>query len=424
MLRLKPKDAAVQNNPDTTLVTQTAPITTATHGGRAKCLQRLVRLDLPVPRTIALSFHAVHRIAAGDLPDVAQLLAPFGAAPLLCVRPSSEDPDWGGPGAVLNIGINDARLDRLSDQIGTRAASEIYLRFVQAYATHVARLDPDIFDDVSEDPVEGLGQALHAYEAETEEAFPQDPGVQLTEVLRSMARAWEGTTARLLRQGKGAPADAGLGLVVQELALGLGDGECGSGVMQLVNSQTGARQITGRYLSQSQGRDALQRGADALFLERDPRGPSLEELAPDAFAEVKSYTALMRETLREEMQAEFTIENGKVWLLDGLRVARNARAAVSIAVALAEDGIISRGEALMRVEPRALNELLHRQVDPEAPRDVLARGIAASPGAASGRWCSPPPTRRPHRRAARPRSLCGARPAPRISAACTPPSPC
>ena len=374
-----------QDAQDITLITPSAPVRTATHGGRAKCLQRLVRLDLPVPRTIALSFHAVHRIAAGDLPDVAQLLAPFGAAPLLCVRPSSEDPDWGGPGAVLNIGINDARLDRLSDQIGTRAASEIYLRFVQAYATHVARLDPDIFDDVSEDPVEGLGQALHAYEAETEEAFPQDPGVQLTEVLRSMARAWEGTTARLLRQGKGAPADAGLGLVVQELALGLGDGECGSGVMQLVNSQTGARQITGRYLSQSQGRDALQRGADALFLERDPRGPSLEELAPDAFAEVKSYTALMRETLREEMQAEFTIENGKVWLLDGLRVARNARAAVSIAVALAEDGIISRGEALMRVEPRALNELLHRQVDPEAPRDVLARGIAASPGAASGR---------------------------------------
>jgi pyruvate,orthophosphate dikinase len=374
-----------QDARDITLITPSAPVQTGTHGGRAKCLQRLVRLDLPVPRTVALSFRAVHRIAAGDLPDIAQLLTPFGDAPLLCVRPSSEDPDWGGPGAVLNIGINDARLGRLSDQIGQRAASEIYLRFVQAYATHVARLDPDIFDDVSEEPVEGLREALRAYEAETEETFPQDPGVQLTEVLRSMARAWEGTTARLLRQAKGAPADAGLGLVVQEMALGLGDGECGSGVMQLVDSRTGARQITGRYLSQSQGRDALQRGADALFLERDPRGPSLEELAPQAFAEIKAHAELMRATLREDMQAEFTIENGEVWLLDGLRVARNARAAVSIAVALAEDGIISRDEALMRVEPRALNELLHRQVDPDAPRDVLARGIAASPGAASGR---------------------------------------
>jgi len=374
-----------QNDPDITLITPTSPVHANTHGGRAKCLQRLVRLDLPVPRTIALSFEAVHGIAAGELPDMTALLAPFGEAPLLCVRPSSEDPDWGGPGAVLNIGINDARFVELSDKIGKRAAAEIYLRFVQSYAVHVARLDPDIFDDVSEDPGIGLGQALRAYETETEEEFPQDPAVQLTEVLRSMARAWEGTTARLLRQAKGAPADAGLGLVVQELALGLGEGECGSGVMQLVNSQTGARQITGRYLSQSQGRDALERGADALYLERDPRGPSLEELAPDAFAHVKAYAALMREKLREDMQAEFTIENGKVWLLDGLRVARNARAAVSIAVALAEDGIISHEEALMRVEPRALNELLHRQIDPEVERDVLARGIAASPGAASGR---------------------------------------
>ncbi|WP_297768774.1 putative PEP-binding protein [uncultured Roseovarius sp.] len=374
-----------QDDQHITLITPSSPVRANTHGGRAKCLQRLVRLDLPVPRTIALSFEAVHRIAAGELPDMDRLLAPFGEGPLLCVRPSSEDPDWGGPGAVLNIGINDARFADLSERIGKQAASDIYLRFVQAYAIHVARLDPDIFEDVDEDPMRGLGQALKAYESETEEEFPQDPGKQLTEVLRSMARAWEGTTARLLRQAKGAPADAGLGLVVQELALGLGQGECGSGVMQLVNSQTGARQITGRYLSQSQGRDALERGADALYLERDTRGPSLEELAPEAFDEIKAYTALMREHLREEMQAEFTIENGKVWLLDGLRVARNGRAAVAISVALAEDGIISREEALLRIEPRALNELLHRQVDPEAERDVLARGIAASPGAASGR---------------------------------------
>jgi pyruvate,orthophosphate dikinase len=374
-----------QDDPDITLITPTAPMHTSTHGGRAKCLQRLVRLDLPVPRTIALSFRAVHRIAAGEMPDMAALLAPFGEAPLLCVRPSSEDPDWGGPNAVLNIGVNDARFLELSEQIGKPAASELYLRFVQSYAIHVARLDPDVFEDVSPDPVQGLGEALRAYEDETEEEFPQDPGVQLGQVLRSMARAWEGTTARLLRQAKGAPADAGLGLVVQQLALGIGPGQSGSGVMQLVDSRTGAQQIIGRYLGQSQGRDALRGGEDALYLCRDPRGPSLEELAPEAFAEIRAHTRLMREKLREEMQTEFTIEAGRVWILDGIRVARNARAAVAIAVALAEDGIISREEALMRVEPRALNELLHRQVDPEAPREVLAHGIAASPGAASGK---------------------------------------
>ncbi len=261
-----------QDEKNITLITPDAQMHAATHGGRAKCLQRLVRLDLPVPRTIALSFEAVHSIAAGDMPDMQALLAPFGEAPLLCVRPSSEDPDWGGPGAILNIGINDATYRDLSAKVGEVAAAEIYLRFVQSYAIHVARLDPDILDDVSSDPKLGLSQALRAYEAETEEKFPQDPAVQLAEVLRSMARAWEGTTARLLRQAKGAPVDAGLGLVVQELALGLGQGECGSGVIQLVNSQTGERQITGRYLSQSQGREALRGGADSLFLERDPRG--------------------------------------------------------------------------------------------------------------------------------------------------------
>jgi len=374
-----------QNDPDITLVTPTAPMSPATHGGRAKCLQRLVRLDLPVPKTVALSFDAVHAIAAGDMPDMNELLEPFGEAPLLCVRPSSEDPDWGGPGSILNIGMNDARFVDMCDQRGHAAATAAYLRFVQQYAIHVARLDPDVFDDVTLEGPDGLSETLRAYEDETEEEFPQDPAVQLAEVLRSMARAWEGTTARLLRQAKGAPADAGLGLVVQEMALGLGQGECGSGVIQLVSSKTGEPQITGRYLSQSQGRDALHAEAQSIYLEKDPRGPSLQELAPEAFANLIEHCGLMRKRLREEMHAEFTIENGQVHILDGVRVARSGRAAVRIAVKLAEDEIITREEALMRIEPRALNELLHRQIDPTAPRDRLARGVAASPGAASGR---------------------------------------
>ena len=374
-----------QNDEHITLIAPDAPVATGTHGVRAKCLQRLVRLELPVPKTLALSFQTVRGIAAGDVPLAETLLAPFSPSSILCVRPSSEDPDWGGPGAVLNIGMNDARCQQFSEELGQDAAAQLYLRFVQSFAVHVARLDPEAFEDVSDDPMTGLREALEAYEDEAEEAFPQDPGAQLIAVLKSMARAWEGTTARLLRQAKGAPADAGLGLVVQQMAFGLGAGESGSGVMQLVNSKTGTRQITGRYLSQSQGRDALSEGQDALFLECDPRGPSLEELAPKAFAELKAHTALMRVKLREEMQAEFTIENGKLYLLDGVRVARNARAAIAIAVALAEDGIIPKQEALMRIEPRALNELLHRQVDPNAERDVLACGVAASPGAASGK---------------------------------------
>ncbi|MDK3071843.1 PEP-utilizing enzyme [Sedimentitalea sp. JM2-8] len=376
---------AVHSNPHTTLITPDAPVTAATHGGRAKCLQRLVRLDLPVPRTVALSFDAVHRIAKGELPDIAAILDEFPPDTLLCVRPSSEDPDWGGPGAVLNIGMNDARYVEFCDSLGHDAAAALYLRFVQAYAVHVARLDPDMFDDVSDESAHGLRETLHAYEAETEEPFPQDLAEQLAGVLRSMARAWEGTSARLLRQAKGAPADAGLGLVVQAMVPGVGQGECGSGVLQLVDTTTGLPQITGRYLSQSQGRDALGAGVEALYLEKDVRGRSLEDVAPAAFADLKRHAAHMREKLREEMQVEFVIENGHVHILDGVRVARGGRAAVRIVVRLVQDGILTPQEAVMRIEPHSLNELLHRQVSPKAKRDVLGRGIPASPGAATGR---------------------------------------
>ncbi|MEP5009363.1 MAG: pyruvate, phosphate dikinase, partial [Roseobacter sp.] len=203
-----------QNDPDITLITADAPVAANTHGGRAKCLQRLVRLDLPVPETIALSFDQVHCIAAGRVPDMAPILAPFADDQLLCVRPSSEDPDWGGPGAVLNIGMNGARLETLSERIGARAAARLYVKFIQSYSIHVARLDPDIFDDLDLDAPDVVVQVLDAYEDEAEEPFPQARGDQLIGVLRSMARAWEGTTARLLRTAKGAPADAGLGLVV------------------------------------------------------------------------------------------------------------------------------------------------------------------------------------------------------------------
>ncbi|MFK7752046.1 MAG: pyruvate, phosphate dikinase, partial [Sedimentitalea sp.] len=302
----------MQNNPHTTLITRLAPVTAATHGGRAKCLQRLVRLDLPVPRTVALSFEAVQRIANEHLPDIPAILGEFDPEVLLCVRPSSEVPDWGGPGAVLNIGMNDARFQSLKSRLGESGAAKLYLRFVQAYGVHVARLDADAFDAVTDEGPAGLAQTLAAYESETEEPFPQDLAEQLAGVMRSMARAWEGTSARLLRQAKGAPADAGLGLVVQEMIPGVGQDECGSGVLQLVNTTTGQPQITGRYLSQSQGRDALGAGAKAMFLEQDPRGTSLEDLAPEAFAALKSHAALMRQKLREEMQVEFVIQNGQV----------------------------------------------------------------------------------------------------------------
>lgn len=369
------------SEPDAILeITPSAGIVTAQHGWRAKCLQRLVRMNLPVPTSFALSADAVRAIAAGQIPDRARLSQLIGRTQgLVSVRPSAVDPAWGGPGTVLNVGINRERHAQLVDMRGQTAADALYLGFVQSYAIHVARLDPDMFSES-----EGLDAALRAYRDETDEEFPQDPTRQLTEVLRSMARAWDGPTARLLRQAKGAPAQAPLGLIVQDMALAMGPGVTGSGTIQLIDSATGMPGITGRFRGQTQGR-AKGQGAETLFLTRDPRGPSLEEAAPEVFADLVRFGVAARERLREEMQVEFVVSDSNLSIIDAVRVQRTSRAGVRIATALVRDGVIPSEEAVMRIEPRALSDLLHHQVDPRGPRDIIARGINASPGAATGR---------------------------------------
>ena len=370
---------------DLCLVTKTAPMAANVHGGRAKCLQRLIRLDMPVPTTVALSFNAVRAIAEGQTADLDQILRHFRDAPLLSVRPSSMDPDWGGPGAMLNIGLNDAKHAELCETLGEDAATRLYMRHIQSFAVEVARLDPEEFYLPDQPSKAALQAMLATYETEMEAEFPQNVGEQSSEVLRSMARGWEGTTARLLRQAKGAPADAGLGLVVQEMAIAIGAGVSGSGVMQFVDGTTGAPQINGRFVPQSTHTEAVRDSEDALYLTRDPRGPSLEEQSPAAFKKLIEFGALARMRLREEMEIKFILRDGDLTILDAIKVQRSSRAAVRIAVDLAMSGVIPNEEAVMRVQPAALSELLHRQVDRSAKRDFLVRGIAASPGAASGR---------------------------------------
>lgn len=365
-------------------ITNSAPIKRETHGWRAKCLQRLVRLDMPVPLTVALSFAAVRELASGAQMNLRHLLGHFPAGHLFSVRPSAQHPQWGGPAAVLNIGMNDATHARIAEEHGEAAATALYLRFVQSYAQHVARLDPDMFD--AQEPSEvALQAALRDYESEMEEPFPQDPAQQLAEVLRSMARAWEGTSARLLRQAKGAPADAGLGLVVQAMAGGFAqDGQSGSGLIRFIDPDTGAPQVAGRFRPNVVAcPDAA--ASQPFYLTRDPRGPSLEETCPEAFAQLLRHGHNARRRLREEMEIEFAMDRGALFVLDAVTVIRSSRAAVRVVVDLANDGVIDRDEALMRVPPKALSDLLHRQVDPRARRDVFAKGIAASPGAAIGR---------------------------------------
>ncbi|WP_371153205.1 putative PEP-binding protein [Jannaschia sp. 2305UL9-9] len=369
------------DTPRFTEITPTADIRASRHGSRAKCLQRLVRMDLPVPQTVALPFDTVRDIAEGRMPDLSMLISLFDVQPLLLsVRSSSATSDWGGPGAVLNIGMNDEAHAWLSNTLGHDVADKLYLRFIRSYAIEVMRLDEEPFIDAKTPE-----DARATFEEEMDEPFPQNIADQLDAVLRSMSRAWEGTSARLLRQAQGAPIDAGLGLVVQKMAQGMGPGQSGSGVVQFVSPATGEPQVTGRYLGQAMGRDALRNRDKALYLTHDDRGPSLQDQLPEIYAELLRVGDACRHRLREEMQVEFTIDQGRLHVLDAVRCPRQARASVAIAAALARDGIIPRSEALLRIAPNVLSRLLHRQIDADAPRSVLTRGVAASPGAASGR---------------------------------------
>ncbi|HRO14664.1 MAG TPA: pyruvate, phosphate dikinase, partial [Paracoccus sp. (in: a-proteobacteria)] len=149
-----------------------AGIATERHGWRAKCLQRLIRMDLPVPRSLAISTEAVRGIAAGRMlapEDLGRLIGPAGR--LVGVRPSALNPEWGGPGTVLNVGLNDESHRRLAERLGDEAADALYRGFIQSYAIHVARLDPDMFSE----PDATVRDALRAYRDETDEPFPQDP---------------------------------------------------------------------------------------------------------------------------------------------------------------------------------------------------------------------------------------------------------
>ena len=230
-----------------------------------------------------------------------------------------------------------------------------------------------------------LENALGLFQEETGNEFPQDPLDQLHQSLKSMASAWNSASARILRAARGAPVNAGLGLIVQEMVLGIGDGEFGSGVAQFASPVTGEEQAFGRYLSQSQGRAAMQEEEGAQYLAKDKRGPSLEEICPKCFKDLKDYAQIVTRLYRDDMQLEFTIKNGVVWLLDATPADRTARAAVAIVIRLQSLKLITVEEGLLRIAPKTLNEILHPQLDPKATTVQIADGIGASPGAATGK---------------------------------------
>ncbi len=350
------------------------------HGARAAKLARLVGLGLPVPPGLALSFHAVPRFAAsGAAPAVPDNWWP------VALRSSPMERDWGGPPAILALGAGAGRVG-LTARIGLAASLELERQSIIGFATRIAALDSEPFE--AERPArcaEALADRVAAlkeiYAAGAGQPFPEDPDTQLAAAIAAMARAWGTSSARILRSAKGAPEDAGLGLVVQAMAVGIGPVPSGTGRMQAVDSRTGAPAAEGWFVPDALGPEARAARQQRALTD----GPeSLETLAPEALTSLRSAAGRATFGCGEAMAFDFALEAGHLAILDALPAARDARASIRIAVDLAETGAIRREDALLRIEPRNLVEHLHPAVDPGAVRDVIGRGIAASPGAASG----------------------------------------
>ncbi len=349
------------------------------YGRRAADLARLTALGLPVPPGIALSFACVADLAAGGpMPDLPRALPP---GTLLALRCSPEERAWGGASAILNIGLTDAQRRRPRPSASappppsaSTAASSPPSPMPFTASTRRTSTRPSAATRATS-PAQ-VAEMLAFFEEETGEPWPQDPALQLEAAARAMARAWAGASARILRQAKGAPEAAGLGLVVQRLALGLGPGLCGSGHMQ--GGQQPHRRSRPRRRLPPAGpgqrrpprrprRRARSTSSDATR-SRPSTPPPPKPPAPSA---TPTSSSSPWRTARSPS-------------LDATPLRRTGRAAVRIAVDLAHTGAITREQALLRIEPRSLIEHLHPQIDPAAPRDVFAKGLAASPGAATG----------------------------------------
>lgn len=380
-------------------------------GEKAGRLARLIAAGAPVPPGFALGAEAGdEEIATAIKVLETQTGRGFGApsSPLLvAIRSSPVDERAPSSPAILNIGLTRAALPALEAEMGARAAHDLRRRLIQSFAVAAMGADPDAFETALYDRLKRAGvdeeealdgAALAALEAdflalvedETDEAFPEDAHTQLSLAKSALVTAWTAPTARILREARGVDPAAGQGLIVQAMALGLGPEPSGAGVATNRSEETGAEGLAGRFLSQAQGVDALMGmrtprllTASARHAERQST-PSLEEIAPEAVAEVSELAKSAETALSDACQIEFTIEAGRVYVLDAQPLRPRPRAAVRIAVDLAESEVIDRREALLRIDPGALTSYLHPTVSPRARRQVIGRGLPASPGAATG----------------------------------------
>ena len=395
-------------------------------GGKGANLAEMSNLGLPVPpgftitTEVCTAFYKNGRQYPAELKSQVEAALQhvgsltgrsFGDAanPLLVsVRSGARASMPGMMDTVLNLGLNDVTVDALAKNSGDeRFAYDSYRRFIQMYSNVVLDIDHHNFEEILEDykdrknfmldtdlTAKDWREILVRYKAKVEEAsgkpFPQDSMEQLWGAIGAVFGSWMNQRAITYRRLNDIPESWGTAVNVQAMVFGNMGETSATGVAFTRNPSTGAHELYGEFLVNAQGEDVVagirtpQNITEAARLAAHSDKPSMETVLPEVYREFSKITQLLEKHYRDMQDLEFTVERGKLWMLQTRNGKRTAKASLRIAVEMANDGLISQQEAVTRVDPASLDQLLHPTIDPKAERKVLASGLPASPGAASG----------------------------------------
>lgn len=395
-------------------------------GGKGANLAEMCSLGLPVPpgftittevcnayyangRTypagleadVALALDHIGRLTGRRFGDPSKLL-------LVSVRSGARASMPGMMDTVLNLGLNDETVEALAADSGdARFAYDSYRRFIQMYSDVVMGLEHEVFEEILEDQKGGFGHELDTeltalewqavialYKAKVEEelgkSFPQDPHEQLWGAIGAVFSSWMNNRAITYRRLHDIPESWGTAVNVQAMVFGNMGETSATGVAFTRNPSTGEKMLYGEFLVNAQGEDVVagirtpQNITEAARIAAGSDKPSLQKLMPDAFQSFVTISDSLEKHYRDMQDLEFAIERGKLWMLQTRSGKRTAKAALKIAVEMARDKLITREEAVARIDPASLDQLLHPTIDPKAARDVIGIGLPASPGAATG----------------------------------------
>lgn len=395
-------------------------------GGKGANLAEMCSLGLPVPPGFTITtevcnaYYANGRTYPASLEaDVAVALDHIGRLTgrrfgdpskllLVSVRSGGRASMPGMMDTVLNLGLNDETVEALAADSGdARFAYDSYRRFIQMYSDVVMGLDHEVFEEILEDQKGGLGHELDTelsaiewqgvialYKAKVEEElgkpFPQDPNEQLWGAIGAVFSSWMNNRAITYRRLHDIPESWGTAVNVQAMVFGNMGETSATGVAFTRNPSTGEKMLYGEFLVNAQGEDVVagirtpQNITEAARIAAGSDKPSLQKLMPEAFQSFVTISDRLEKHYRDMQDLEFTIERGKLWMLQTRSGKRTAKAALKIAVEMARDKLISKEEAVARIDPASLDQLLHPTIDPKAARDVIGIGLPASPGAATG----------------------------------------